>query len=150
MSSETRSPAKSRDRFASIWARIGFANGLLGRLAGDAVGRKAYGEPEPKLAEVQQELRADRQRRLDMRIKASPVFVLAPDEQLGKIMYGMVNARGNQAMNADRRSEQLIAWAGDSKERMSLLKEYCKAVLEGDFALNQYSREAIQKLARED
>lgn len=110
---------------------------------------KALGNPEPKLEDVQQELRAERQRLAEATIKASPIFKLAPDEQLGRIMYGMVNARGNQSMNANRRREQLLEWAGDSKERMTLLKEYCKAVLDGDFELNRYSREAIQELAGE-
>ncbi len=108
---------------------------------------KALGKPEPTLAKVQQELRAERQRRQDKRIKASPVFKLAPNEQLGRIMFGMVNARGNRSQNAQRRSQQLLDWAGDSKERKSALKKYCKAVLAGDFRLNQYSRAAIQKLA---
>lgn len=108
---------------------------------------KALGEPEPTLANVQQELRAERQRQADNRIKASPVFKLAPNEQLGRIMFGMVNARGNQSQNAQRRSQQFLDWAGDSKERKSALKKYCKAVLAGDFRLNQYSLAAIQKLA---
>ena len=108
---------------------------------------KALGKPEPTLAKVQQELRAERQRREDKRIKASPVFKLAPNEQLGRIMFGMVNARGNRSQNAKRRSQQLLDWEGDSKERKSALKKYCKAVLAGDFRLNQYSLAAIQKLA---
>lgn len=108
---------------------------------------KALGKPEPTLAEVQQELRAERQRQADKRLKASPVFKLAPNEQLGRIMFGMVNARGNRTQNAQRRSQQLLDWAGDSKERKSALTKYCKAVLAGDFSLNQYSRAAIQKLA---
>jgi hypothetical protein len=108
---------------------------------------KALGKPEPTLAKVQQELRAERQRQADKRIKASPVFKLAPNEQLGRIMFGMVNARGNRSQNAKRRSQQLLDWAGDSKERRSALKKYCIAVLAGDFNLNQYSLAAIQKLA---
>jgi hypothetical protein len=110
---------------------------------------KALGKPEPTLANVQRELRAERQRRAEKRIKASPVFKLAPNEQLGRIMFGMVNARGNRSQNARRRSQQLLDWAGDSKERRSALKKYCKAVLAGDFNLNQYSRAAIQKLTRD-
>ena len=108
---------------------------------------KALGKPVPTLAKVQQELRAERQRRMEKRIKSSPVFQLAPNEQIGRIMFGMVNARGNRSQNAARRSQQLVDWAGDSKERKSALKKYCKAVLAGDFRLNQYSRVAIQKLA---
>jgi len=108
---------------------------------------KASGKPEPKLAKVQQELRAERQRKQDKRIKASPVFKLAPDEQLGRIMFGMVNARGNRTKNATRRSKMLLDWAGDSEERKAALKKYCKAVLAGDFKLDQYALAVIQKLA---
>ncbi len=112
-----------------------------------AAAAKALGKPEPTLAKVQRELRAERQRRADKRMKASPVFKLAPNEQLGRIMFGMVNARGNRSQNAKRRSQQFVDWAGDSKERKSALKKYCKAVLAGDFGLNRYSLAAIQKLA---
>ena len=108
---------------------------------------EAYGEPAPTLASVQQELRAERQRQMDIRLKASRVFKIAPAEEPGRIMFGMVNGRGNQTQNAKRRSQQLLDWAGDDKERKVALKEYCKAVLAGDFDLNRYSREAIEKLA---
>ena len=108
---------------------------------------KALGKPEPTLAKVQKELRDQRQREADKRMKASPVFKLAPNEQLGRIMYGMVRARGNRAKNAERRSQQLLEWAGDSDERKSALKKYCKAVLDGDFKPDRYSLEAIENLA---
>jgi hypothetical protein len=109
----------------------------------------ALGKPKPTLAKVQQELRAERQRQAEKRIKSSPVFKIAPNEELGRIMFGMVNGRGNQTLNAKRRSQQLLDWAGDNKERQSALKKYCKAVLAGDFQLNQYSQAAVQKLAGE-
>ena len=108
---------------------------------------KALGKAEPTLAKVQQELRAERQRRLEKRITSSRVFKLAPNDKLGRSMFGMVNARGNRSQNAKRRSQQLLDWAGDSRERQSALKKYCKAVLTGDFNLNQYSLTAIQNLA---
>lgn len=111
---------------------------------------KALGRPKPTLANVQKELRAERQRQQEERIKASPVFKLAPNEQLGRIMFGMVNARGNRSKNAQRRSQQLLDWAGDSKERRLKLQEYCESVLEGDFQLDQYSRAAIKKLAQDE
>lgn len=110
---------------------------------------KALGKPEPTLSKVQQELRAERQRQADKKIKASPVFKLAPNAQLGRIMFGMVNPRGNRSKNAQRRGQQLLDWAGDSKERKSALKKYCKAVLTGDFNLDRYSRPALKKLAEE-
>lgn len=106
-------------------------------------------KPKPTLAKVQQELRAERQRRAEKRIKASRVFKLAPNEQLGRIMFGMVHARGNRSRNAERRSKQLVEWAGDSEERKSELKEYCKVVLADDFQIDRYSRAAIQELARD-
>lgn len=108
---------------------------------------KAMGKKEPVLAEVQKELRAERQRQADKRMKASPVFKIAPNEQLGRIMYGMVHARGNRSKNAERRSQQLRDWVGDSEDRKATLKDYCKAVLTGDFNPDRYSREAIQKIA---
>lgn len=108
---------------------------------------KAIGKPEPTLAKVQQELRAERQRQVDKRIKGSPVFKLAPNEQLGRIMYGMVHARGNRVKNAERRTKQLREWAGDNDERTLALKKYCKAVLAGDFKPDRYSLEAIQEFA---
>ena len=110
----------------------------------------ALEKPKPTLAEVQKELRAERQRQQDKRIKASPVFKLAPNEQLGRIMFGMVNARGNRSKNAARRSQQFLDWAGDSQEQRLELKKYCRAVLEGNFQLDQYARAAIQKLAEDE
>lgn len=110
---------------------------------------KALDQPEPELAKVQQELRAERQRQADKRMKASPVFKLAPHAELGRIMFGMVNARGNRSQNAKRRSQQLLDWAGDSEERKAALQKYCKAVLSGDFKLNRYSLAALKKLAEE-
>ncbi|MDA7980521.1 MAG: hypothetical protein MPJ50_17325 [Pirellulales bacterium] len=99
------------------------------------------------MAEVQQELRAERRRQNDERIKASPIFQLVPNAQLGRIMYGMIHARGNRSQIAARRSQQLIDWAGDGEERQSALKDYCKAVLAGDFGLDRYAQEAVKKLA---
>ncbi|MCR9296767.1 MAG: hypothetical protein NXI32_29010 [bacterium] len=107
------------------------------------------GKEQPTLTEVQQELRAERQRQAEERLKASPVFQLAPNEQLGRIMFGMVNARGNPSQNAQRLSQQLTEWAGDSQERQSELQKYCQAVLAGDFSLNRYSRAALQELAED-
>ncbi|MEM7558238.1 MAG: hypothetical protein AAF394_03880, partial [Planctomycetota bacterium] len=109
----------------------------------------AVDAPEPALATIQQELLAERKREMEKRIKASPVFKLAPNEELGRIMFGIVNARGNRMMNAKRRGQQLTDWAGGSEERLTTLKKYCKAVLTGDFSLNQYSRDALKKLAED-
>ena len=108
---------------------------------------KVNDKPEPKLAEVQNELRVERQKQQTKRIKASPVFKLAPNEELGRIMFGMVNARGNRIKNAERRSKLLLEWAGDSEERKAELKKYCKSVLAGEFKLDSYSRTAIEALA---
>ena len=110
---------------------------------------KASGKTAPTLASVQKELRDERQRELDKRVKASPVFKLAPDEQLGRIMFGMLSGRGNLSLVAKRRSRQLRDWAADDVERKTVLKKYCEAVLAGKFKLNRYSREAIQAIAEE-
>ncbi len=110
---------------------------------------KASGKPVPKLAKVQQELRAERQAAMTKRIEASPVFKIAPNEQLGRTMFFMVNGRGNLSRVANFRTKQLREWAGDNKERNAELKKYCNAVLDGDFKLNRYAKEALQKLAGE-
>ena len=110
---------------------------------------KASGKPIPKLAKVQQELRAERQAAMTKRIKASPIFKLAPNEELGRTMFFMVNGRGNRARVAKFRGKQLADWVGDNKERKATLKKYCKAVLAGDFELNRYAREAIEEFAKD-
>ena len=110
---------------------------------------KASGKPIPKLAKVQQELRAERQKQMEKRIMASPVFKLASNDQLGRTMFFMVNGRGNLSRVASFRSKQLVDWAGDNKDRKAELKKYCKAVLDGDFKLNRYAREALEKLAED-
>ena len=109
----------------------------------------AVDAPEPTLARIQKELMAERKREMEKRIKASPVYKFAPDEELGRIIYGVVNARGNRMMHAKRRSQQLTDWSGDSEERAAELKKYCKAVLSGDFPLNQYSLNALKKIAED-
>ncbi|MEL6107099.1 MAG: hypothetical protein AAFU85_13740 [Planctomycetota bacterium] len=111
---------------------------------------KALDKPEPTLAAVQQELRAERQREMDKRVKASAVYKLAPNDELGRIMFGMVNGRGNLSLVAKRRSEQLRAWVGDSDDRKATLKKYCESVLSGKFNLNRYSRAALKALAAMD
>lgn len=104
-------------------------------------------KPKPTLAQVQQELRAERQKELDKRMKASPVFKIAPNEELGRIMFGLVNGRGNQTLIAKRRSKQFRDWVGDDKQRESELKKYCQAVLAGEFKLNRYTKSALEELA---
>ncbi len=107
---------------------------------------RSLGKAEPDLATVQRELRAERQQQAEKRMKSSPVFKLAPDETLGRIMFAMVNARGNRSRIAQRQSQQLAEWVGDSAERGSMLKEYCNALLAGDFQLDRYSQAALEKL----
>lgn len=110
---------------------------------------KALGKPKPDLAQVRKELRAERQREADKRMKASPVFKLAPEEQLGRIMYGLVHARGNRVKNAERRSKLLLEWVGEDDERRSMLNKYCKAVLAGDFKPDRYAQAAIEAFVAE-
>lgn len=109
----------------------------------------ALEKPKPELAKVQQDLRAERQKELDKQMKDSPLFRIAPNEELGRIMFGLVNGRGNQSLIANRRRKQLLEWGGEDSERQSEMKKYCKAVLDGDFNLNRYSKAALQELAGE-
>lgn len=108
---------------------------------------EVQGAEKPSLAAVQKELRAERQRQLDLRIKASPVFKLAPNEELGRTMYWMANGRGNLSKNAQRRKQQLLDWVGDSADRKVKLRDYCKTILKENIKLNQFSLAAIQELS---
>jgi len=108
---------------------------------------ESTGTPKPTLAEIQRQLKEERQRQLDKRIKASPVFKIAPNEELGRTMYWMVNGRGNLSKNAMRRKQQLLDWAGDSIMRKLILRDFCQSILDKDVKLNQYSKSAISELA---
>ncbi len=78
-----------------------------------------------------------------------PVVKLAPNPELGRIMHRMFYTEGNRSENAKRRSKEMLEWAGENKERQAALKKYCKAVLAGDFEINQYGRRALEKLVGE-
>ena len=64
-------------------------------------------------------------------------------------MFRMLRTEANRSENAKRRSKELLEWAGENKERQAALKKYCKAVLAGDIDTDQYSRNALEKLAGE-
>ena len=55
---------------------------------------KTLGKPEPSFAKIQQELRAEGQRRRERRIRDNPVVKLAPNQELGRIMHGMLYSAG--------------------------------------------------------
>ena len=104
--------------------------------------------PTPKLKDIQQELREHRQRELDKRIKASPVFKLAPNEELGRHMYWLVNARGNMQRNSNRRKQMLLEWVGDDNSRGKELRDFCKSIItNNEIKLNQYSRGVVEEFA---
>jgi hypothetical protein len=111
---------------------------------------KLLGKPEPSFAEISEGLQAERRQRREQAMLQNRIVKLAPNRAVGVIMYRMVHTEANRAENAKRRSEELLKWAGNNKERQAAMKKYCKAVLQGEFEMNDYSREAIKKLAKAD
>ena len=109
---------------------------------------KSLGKSEPSYEKIRDEIRAERSRKRAARQKANPVFKLAPAEALGKLMMSMLYGEGITAEHVARVSDQMQKWAGDKKEKRAALAQYCKKVLDGDFEVNRYAREALEKMSK--
>ncbi len=108
------------------------------------------GQPEPDFDALRQEMRRQRDMRRMMQRRAHPVFKLAPQEELGKIMWRMIFTEADRQANAKQRAQELVEWAGDHSEKQTALRQYCQAILDADIEINQYSRQALQELAKDD
>lgn len=111
---------------------------------------KSLGQPSPSFEAIQSAVLAERRQRRARTRAQAPIVKLAPNPELGAIMYNMIRTEGNRAENARRRSEELLKWAKDNRERQLAIKTYCKAILQGEFEMGEYSRAAIKKLAHLD
>ena len=107
------------------------------------------GLEKPSVEDIRKEMRAKRDERRKMRMKQHPIVKLAPNEDVGELMLAMIRTEGDREENAKRRSKQMLEWAGDNEERIETLRKYCKAVLEGDFEINEHSRKALQRIAED-
>ena len=107
------------------------------------------GLEKPSIDEIRKQIRAQRDERRKMRMKQHPLVKLAPNEDIGELMLALIRSEGDREANAKRRSRQLLEWAGNNEERKAALRKYCKAVLEGEFEINEHSRKALQKIAED-
>ena len=107
----------------------------------------AMGQPVPSFEKIQAELRAERNRRREMRTRQNPVFKLAPNEDLGRLMIRMLFQEGSSAEYVNGVAKEMSNWASDEAEKKAALATYCRAVLNGDFEINRYVREALERLS---
>ena len=114
-----------------------------------AVVAKTLGKPAPDFDAMRLEMRKKRDARRNMRMKATPIFKLAPNDNLAEIMWVMIHTEGDREQNAKKRSGQFLEWAGDNEEKLADLRAYCKAILEADIELNEFSKKAIQELSKD-
>ena len=110
---------------------------------------KVMKKDAPKTATIRAEIRADRQRRRLSRLKERPVYKLAPNDTLGKLMLSLIYRERTTQADADRITKQMTKWAGKDKKKQAALAKYCKAVLKEKLARNRYAREALEKIAGE-
>ena len=79
--------------------------------------------------------------------RSNPIYKLAPNPELGRLMLSMLYNEGNRAARTKQVASHMRQWAGDSQERRAALAKYCKAVVSGDFELNEYARKELKQLA---
>ncbi len=111
---------------------------------------KVIGKDAPSYEQIREQLNERRRMRRDRRLRENPIFKLAPNDELGKMMVNMMGGEGSRERIARRQSEAMIKWVGDSAERKAALKKYCQAVLDGDFEMNEYAEAALKKIVKDD
>ncbi|MFQ5732928.1 MAG: hypothetical protein ACE5KM_13390 [Planctomycetaceae bacterium] len=129
------------DNFALLGPNNTDAPKVLAALA------KMLGKDAPKLETLRAELRADRKRSRENRLKQTAVYKLAPNDALGKLMVAMLYRERTREADANRIAKQMKTWAGDDAKKNAALAKYCKAVLDKGYARNRYAKAAIEKLA---
>ncbi len=111
---------------------------------------KTLGEPAPSMDKIRAELRAERDRRSQKRIAENPIYKLAPNAELGRLMVRMQYGEGNNAARVKRTAEQLEKWAGKEEKKCEMLRKYSQAVLDSDnIRLTEASRKELKRLANE-
>ena len=108
---------------------------------------KSIGQPVPSYDKIRAELKAERKRRREKRLRENAVFKLAPNDDLGRLMVSMLYRERINEESVARVVKQLKEWAGKDDKKKATLAKYCKAVLKGKHAKNRYAREVLQKLS---
>lgn len=109
---------------------------------------KTIGKPAPKYETIRTEMRAERDRRRAKRMQETPLFKLAPNEALGKLMVSMINREQSTEEAVQEIGQAMKEWAGDDRDKQKMLTEYASKVLEGNFRLHRYAREALEEMAK--
>lgn len=110
----------------------------------------AIGKPAPAVEQINRELRAERDRRRERNLKQRPLFRLAPNEQLGRLMVAMVYREQRSEADVARVAAAIRKWAGEDAERKKSVRDYSRAILDKQFDLHRYAREQIEKFAERD
>lgn len=109
---------------------------------------KLMDQPAPSLQKIQAEVRAERDRRRQDRLRENPLYKLAPDPALGKLMVQLVQGEDRSEEAAKEIAEAIAKWAGDKPEKKKALADYCKTVLE-KYECSRYAKEALTKLSED-
>jgi hypothetical protein len=111
---------------------------------------KAVDQPAPSYDKIRAELLAERKRKRAKRSTQNPVYKLAPNAELGRLMLSLVYRERPSEAAAKDASESLSKWAGSNKDKQAALAKYSKAVLRGKFEINRYARAELEKLGGND
>ncbi len=109
---------------------------------------KLMGKPAPSYEKIRKELRAERDRRREMRRRENPVFKLAPNPDLGKLMLRMVHTEIRDPAHFKKVATEMREWAGDDAKKKAALAKYAKTVLGKSIKLTDPAREALKKFAK--
>lgn len=113
-----------------------------------AISKTIGAKKAPSLDQIRKEMRADRDRRRQNRIKQNPVYKLAPNDQLGRLMVAMLFREQVNEAAIKELSVGMTKWAGDDKKKKAALAAYAKKVLKGGFEINRYAREALEEFSK--
>ena len=105
--------------------------------------------PTPSLEKIRDEIRADRQRKRDSRYREDPVYKLAPNDELGRMMVAMVKQEQASEAGVKETMERMQRWAGKDQQKRELVAQYARRLLNGNFSINRYAREALEQLLDE-
>ena len=108
---------------------------------------KTLDQPVPDWEKLQGELRAERGRRREMRMRERPLYQLAPHPQIGRLMTSLVFTEDRSEERSQRVADEMRKWAGEDKEKQTALADYAQAILNGKLEVHPNAREQLRRLA---
>ncbi len=85
-------------------------------------------QPVPSYEKIRAEMREERNRRREKRLRENRAFKLAPAPQAGRLMVSLLSGEGVNEARAQRLRKQLQAWAGEDEKKREQLRKYARAV----------------------